>query len=372
MHILFDARTISLSSTRIAIYAKSIFEALIPTLEGNDLLTILITPAEKIVLPHTIPKMTLYRTTHPARSVAGLRQLKRIVKEIKPDLYWSLDPLIPAMNIRMPHIYAISDLYPCSHPEMLSYKERFLWWFYGKKQLIQARRIICCNKVLQMACRKRLGEKVSNKTLVIFHGVHESFRPHSSREIEALRQKHVLPEKYMLFLGADTPHKNLNTILHAFTAKNETSSIPLIIAGYHSDTPHRRHQVKEMELTDMVRFLGKVSHEELSVLYSGAWLVLHPSTIESFSQTIIQAMACGAPVLCSAVPENEELFGNAVIRLHPIDSTEWRHSMLTLTISTVLRERLSKHGIRQAARYTWQETARKTLACFKDIIGDHV
>lgn len=374
MHILFDARAAASVPMRMRIYAHALLELFPALLAPEDHVTVLVVAGQLSPMGEAFAgitdKVAYVSTRYAPRTMRGFYELQRVATEVKPDVYWSVDPLTPAMHLRVPHLFALTDLTIAITPEDFSRKDRFLWWFYGCNQLRQARRVVCPSHVMQAQCERILGAKVRNKISVVYQGVHQLYQRRGAQEVKNLRAHYRLPEKFLLFVGEDAPHKNLDTVLLALAGNDEISPMPLVVAGYGSDTPARRARVHELGLDRLVRFIGQVSREELPVLYSAAWLLLHPSTMESFSQTIVQGMACGVPVLCAASPENEELFGSAVMRIHPSDLLEWRRSLLTLMVSTVLRDRLITAGPELAAKYSWHETARRTLEICNEI-GRH-
>ncbi len=370
MHILFDARTINQDTLRVSHYAKWLCEALIPLLSDGGHLTIMMdasSPQETAKLPDCL---TLIQTHKPAQSWAGLRELQSIVQDCTPDIYWSTNPLILAWNIRVPHIYTVSDdLFSKDSSPFSSWLQKLQWKLYGKNQLLQARRLICSCQVLKDNLTRELGPKVKQKTKIVHPGVPALFREYPPNEIAPVREAYNLPEKYMLFVGEDRQDLHFETLLKALTATGDITSIPIVVAGINSNTPHRIKLVKDLDLRSMVRFIGDIDQHKLAALYSGAWLFLHPSTRGGFSHTILQAMACGAPVLGTVIAENEELFGSAIYSLHPVDPTEWRNAILTLTLSASLREKLHDKSLQKASTYTWQEAARQTLALFNEISG---
>ncbi len=370
MHIFFDARTIDASTKGLSLYARSLFEVFVTLLEETDTITILVRETAFIPPDHSHPQVEYLKTIHPARSLKGRRELLRAAALHHPNLYWSPDPLIPVNGLRPRRILTLHDLAAHARPELLTLRERLRWRWVGDPQIRRASRVICPTHVLRHACAAAFGNAVAKRSTVIYNGVHESFRPCSEAEVRPVRQRLLLPKKYFLFIGQDTPWRNFDTLLNALAAGDDSTAIPLIVAGAGSDTPARRKRVAELQLQDIVRFIGPVDDPDLPLLYSGAYATLHPATVEGFSQTILQSLACGTPVICSALPENQELFGNAVMQVHPTDRIEWQNALITLAVSAVLRDRLREQGLKRALDFTWRRTARQSLDLCRALCGE--
>lgn len=361
MHIFFDARTITTSTWGLSIYARALFEVFVTLLDEGERITILVRDVA-VIPPECLHDRVAYRQmVHPALSFKGWGELKRLTEAEKPDIYWSPDATIPAFGISSHLLLSLHDLGFFTNRNLLSLKEKIIWKLIRIPQIGFFDRIICTSNVLRKACAEYLGGRVESNCSVIYNGVQEVFRPYSAVETEKVREKYRLPQKFFLFVGQDCPYKNLETLLYALADSEDNTTVPLVVAGRDSDTPGRRKMVRDLGLRDMIHFIGNVDEDDLPSLYSAAYAVLHPSILEGFSQTIIQAQACGTPVICAALPENKEIFENSVVLVHPTDRVEWRTALITMVLSSVFRERLREQGLAHAAGFTWRKTARESL-----------
>jgi glycosyltransferase involved in cell wall biosynthesis len=159
-----------------------------------------------------------------------------------------------------------------------------------------------------------------------------------------------LPRRYLLYVGTDRPHKNLDRLISAVVRYRETAGdgIVLVVAG----PPQRR--VDPRADTAAVRFLGRVPDEDLPALYAGAQLFVTASAEEGFGFPVLEAMACGTPVACSDSPALVELTADAAVVFPPVDT-----GAIAAAIAEVLdrRSELARRGLARAGAYSPARTA---------------
>jgi glycosyltransferase involved in cell wall biosynthesis len=184
--------------------------------------------------------------------------------------------------------------------------------------------------------------------------------------LEAVRRAYGLPAGYVLFVGTLEPRKDLPTLLRAFASLGPAAKdICLAIAG----RPGWLHEpvyelARTLRLGDRVRFLGGVPAGDLPALYSGARLFVLPSLYEGFGMPVLEAMACGAPVVCADSSSLPEIAGGAALLFPPGDEAALAQAITRLLVDSGLRRQLAERGLVQAARFSWAETARRTLAVY--------
>ena len=186
------------------------------------------------------------------------------------------------------------------------------------------------------------------------------FYPRKSLEIKAVRESYRLPEKYLLFVGAGDPRKNLSVILPALAGSGLT--IPLAVVGWPGWS--------NIDYTDdRLVFLGYVPDDDLACLYSDALALVFPSVYEGFGLPILEAMACGCPVICSRTSSIPEVAADAAIYLEdPHDSISLAFLLKDLAESPALCDELSQKGRKQASHFSWEATARKTFEVFESLL----
>ena len=191
--------------------------------------------------------------------------------------------------------------------------------------------------------------------------------PQAEEAVEAVRRTYGLPERFLLYVGSDRPHKNVTTLLHALALMDPTASMPLALAGFDSNGSPLRREAEELDLGQRVLWLGRIPDADLPALYSAAHAFLFPSLVEGFGFPVLEAMACGTPVICSALGVHKEITGGAAKLVHPTDRQEWRRAIHAAIISLDWHDVYRGKGLTRAARFSWAEAARATLEIYRQL-----
>jgi glycosyltransferase involved in cell wall biosynthesis len=207
---------------------------------------------------------------------------------------------------------------------------------------------------------------------VVYHGVNPRFKPVRLAASQQIKDKYQLPDQYILAVGTIEPRKNLVVLLEAYhVLRQHNPDLQLVIAGkrgWHSEPFFERLQT--LGLTDQVKLLGFVPDEDLPALYNFAEAFAFPSIYEGFGLPVLEAMACGTPVVCSNTSSLPEVAGEAALLLAPTDTRGWSTALQQVLDNPALRADLRQRGLRQAAQFTWAETAQQTLALYRTV-GTH-
>ncbi len=200
---------------------------------------------------------------------------------------------------------------------------------------------------------------------VIYPGKDERFTPGRS----ALGGKYGIPGKYFLYIGTIEPRKNIETIIDAFAKVKRESALPhsLVIAGgkgWYYDSVFRNARVSGVE--DSIIFPGYIPEEDLPSLYRNAEAFVFPSLYEGFGLPVLEAMACGCPVIASNTSSIPEAAGDAAILIDPLDTYSIAASMKKVASDPGLREQLVNKGLERSRRFSWDNAAKKTLAALKN------
>ena len=187
--------------------------------------------------------------------------------------------------------------------------------------------------------------------------------------LDAVRHRYGLAAGYVLFVGTLEPRKDLPTLLRAFASLGPAAKgICLAIAGRPGWLYEQVHElVESLGLGDRVRFLGGVDAADLPALYTGARLFVLPSLYEGFGMPVLEAMACGAPVVCANTSSLPEIAGDAALLFPPGDEAALAQAITSLLVDSELSGRLRRRGFTQAARFSWDTTARQTLAVYSGL-----
>jgi len=207
---------------------------------------------------------------------------------------------------------------------------------------------------------------------VIPEGVNSKFKPLRTQDLNEIYLKYNLDENdtHILHVGEDSPRKNLKVILKAFKLlliDNKIKNLKLIkINGMDTKL------IKKMGLEDQVIVLENVLEEELPKFYNLADVFVFPSLYEGFGLPLIEAMACGLPIIASNVTSIPEIVGDAGILLYPQDFKGFYKSIYSVLTDESLRVNLSYNGVKRSKMFSWRTCAKDTLNVYKDISKDIV
>jgi glycosyltransferase involved in cell wall biosynthesis len=177
------------------------------------------------------------------------------------------------------------------------------------------------------------------------------------------------PEPYVLFVGADRPHKNLSRLVEAMARLGPTGP-RLMVAGPADDRgPGARRVAERLGLGDRARFLGWVSETRLAELYAGAVVVACPSLAEGFGFPVLEALAAGAPLAAADLPAHRELAGDAAAYFEPRSVEAMAATLAMLLADPVRRADQAARGRARAARFTWVASAEATLRVYRAVPG---
>jgi len=259
------------------------------------------------------------------------------------------------------------DRYPQYSRKLFGQRASF---YRGRRTVWRARKVIT---ISQHSARDiiALYGLPPERIAVIPCGVSDDFRPtRDPRAMEHLRRRIGLTaEKYILFIGGAGPRKNHATLVAAFARQAERlNSYALVLVG---DPVHRFGSYKSTAgtygLAAQVVCPGRVSFEDLRLLYSAADLFVFPSIYEGFGMPVLEAMACGSPVITSNTTSLPEVAGDAAILVNPLDAHELGEAMVRVLSDEKLREALKAKGFERVKQFTWERTARRTLEVYREL-----
>ena len=197
---------------------------------------------------------------------------------------------------------------------------------------------------------------------------------HGVRIAPRLRPARPVPFPYFLFVGTIEPRKNLGTLLDAWRILKGRNGARwthrLFVVGRHGwrCTP-AKEQAREKGVDADVIVLDYVRDEDLPDLYGAAEALVYPSLYEGFGFPPLEAMACGTPVIASNAPAIPEVVGDAAVLCDPRDAEGFAEAMLRVRDDAALRTDLSARGLARAGRFTWERTARETLALYRRLLA---
>ena len=238
--------------------------------------------------------------------------------------------LIPLSGRRAAHVLTISE--------------------YSRRQLIET---------------YRLSEE---KVTVTYLGVSPAFLPLHDEEVCKKTARFDLSGPCILGVGNVQPRKNLVRLIRAFAALRKTKSIPhqLVLVGKMAWKAEQvLEEIERLGIRDAVKITGYVTEEELVALYNRADLFVYPSLYEGFGLPIVEAMACGTPVVTSNVTCMPEIAGDAALLVDPLSEEEIGAAILRVIDDPALGAELTKKGLLRSKVFNWRSTAEQTVDIYR-------
>ncbi len=344
MHIAFDGTTLRPGRTGVGYYTEHLLRHAAAQASGDRLTVISNTPVETsqplpahvstLVAPSFLPRLIWMQTHAP-----------RILRDIKADVVHFTNGMVPLAS-PVPTVVTIHDmsltLYPAFHPR---------------------RRVLLNRPLVNLAAQRAdavitVSEAAKQDIVRIYglaparvHVVHEAAAPsfgviHDPFELRRVRERYGLAERFILYVGTIEPRKNLPTLIEAFAKRRVTGELPhqLVCAGpYGWLSDDIDAQIDRLRVRDAVRFTGYVPFADLPAIYNLAEMFVFPSVYEGFGLPVIEAMACGTPVVTGCVAALNEVAGDAAERVDPLEAVTLGDAIVGLASSRERREELHAH-----------------------------
>ncbi len=341
-------------------------------------------------------------TVSPWRRIAW-EQTRLAVESRRLHLLHGLAFATP-LTAACPTIVTVPDLSFLRFPEAFRPFQRAYLSLITRISTRRAARVIAISESTRQDVIALCGV-APERVVVVPVGVTEAFCPAPPGQVAEFRRRKGLPERFILYLGTLEPRKNLARLIEAFGMWRRPPSIPpargeeararsetgpssamegsgrsltepgvgvkLVIAGakgwYYEQIFSR---VRELGLDDDVIFPGFVPGDELPWWYRAAELFVYPSLFEGFGLPVLEALACGTPVVTSQASSLPEVAGDAALLAPPDDTGALAAAIGRVLGDPALRAQLRTAGPHQAARFSWQRTAAETIAVYRSVLDD--
>ena len=191
-----------------------------------------------------------------------------------------------------------------------------------------------------------------------------------STELKRVKEKYHLPDQFFFFLGNTDPKKNTKGTLKAYSDFLKQTGLPikLVMLDYdRSELEKLLDEIGDNQLISNIILTGYVVNTDLPAIYSMCELFLYPSLRESFGIPMLEAMACGSPVITSNTSSMPEVAGDAAMIIDPYKPEEMTAAMIQLIKDKKLCQNLKEKGYTQAAKFSWKAMAYAVLDIYKNI-----
>jgi glycosyltransferase involved in cell wall biosynthesis len=308
-------------------------------------------------------------TTFPVSAPLSRGAVKHFTAQMMASLY-SFQPGLEKVVI------TVHDIVPYmtrDDPEQNVLKHFYDRWMDDRSMnnLRRADRLICISRCTANMLVEKLGCS-PEKIRVIPNGLdHGLFHPVTVLP-DFWEKFQLSPQyRYLLYVGSENPRKNLPRLIQAFAKlKKKIDQVKLIKIGtpeYFVEYRKLQEQIQSAGLSEDVLFISHTSQDDLIRFYSIADAFVFPSLYEGFGLPPLEAMACGAPVICSNASSLPEVVGDAALLVDPYDVDRWAEAMARVLEDESLRQRLKTLSLVRAAEFTWERAIRETVAVYHEV-----
>lgn len=368
MKIAFDLRRVN--NPGIGRYMKCLAEAVLAQAPEHEYL-LLLPPGGEDAVVATGENISRGFPASPCYSIREQFELPSLLRFHKVDVLHTPHFNLPLHRV-CPTVVTIHDVIYLACPEDLPSRMGRLYYQGMMKAAVRlADRILTDSEFSRTDIIRRLrcdGDRIQ----IVYPGVQANFRPIvDTQKIEEVRSRYGIVNEFILYTGIYKPRKNHAALLEAFrllpTRGVETS---LVIAGPLGDGARELRQLAvELGIAEDVMLPGFVSDDDLPALYSAARVYACPSLYEGFGFTVLEAMACGTPVVCSPSASLPEVAGEAAFYADPRQPQEFAAALEQVFFNESLRARLIDAGFANLQRFSWDKAAAQALDIYRSAAG---
>ena len=284
------------------------------------------------------------------------------------DLFHSPHYTLPS-GLRRHSVVSIHDLIHLRFPQYFSTAQRA----YARFMLGHASRH--AGAVITSSGNTRadlidLFNIAEERVKVVHLGISEKFRPIEKEHVERFRKEYALAAPFLLFVGNVKPHKNLATLLLAFSrVQPRYPDLRLVFVGGKCLQDQALADLAgQLGITEFIRDLGRIKEDDVLRAYNAAEMLVFPSLYEGFGFPVVEAMACGTPTVVSTGGSLLEVAGDASLLCDPSAPDSFVEAIEILLTDSGRRASLVKRGIERAKRFSWHETAAQTLKVYQEVL----
>ncbi|MBN1310540.1 MAG: glycosyltransferase family 4 protein [Anaerolineae bacterium] len=318
-------------------------------------------------LPPGVPVRTIRLGYKPWRMAVWLGQLAGVgFNPLVGDasLYHATEHLLMPLR-HIPTVLTVHDLIYHLFPQ---HHKRLNYWYLNAAMPLFVRR---AGHIITISeCAKedliRLYDVPPEKVSVIYEAAAPHFRPQSAEQVGEVSARYRLPERYLLAVGTIEPRKNLARLVEALAIlRRDDPDLALVVVGAKGWLYEGFFEaIEQHEQQQAVILPGYIPDDDLPAVYAGAAAAVTASLYEGFGLPVLEAMACGAPVACSATSSLGEIAGDAAMTFDPENAEIIAWVLRRLLSDVALSEALRRKGFVRATEFSWERAARETWAVY--------
>jgi glycosyltransferase involved in cell wall biosynthesis len=372
LHIAIDARRIR--DFGIGTYIRSLVHAL-SNIDHENRYT-LISGAGDVRTLAGLPE-NFQAAVYSRRDNTGLDHIAfpLFLHGIAPDLVHIPLNRIPLLLMR-PYVVTIHDMANLLYEEGRSGLRMQLRRYRFRRGLVRARCVIAVSEATKRDAQNLMGvgpERIRRVYNAPDPGFYDR-GAHSPGDHQRILERYQIQHPFLLYAGNVRRHKNIARLVEAFAVlRGQLAEHPIykdlrlvLIGDTISQYPAVRQAVMKSRMEPLVRFLGFVPFETLRCFYESAAAFVFPSRYEGFGLPPLEAMACGTPVVTSNVSSLPEVVGDAAVLVNPENVFDIARGIREVLLDQPMREELIRRGHAQAARFSWERTAREVLEIYRE------
>ncbi len=358
MRIAFDGTVLHGRKSGVGYYTEELLKALVAQNHDDEFVVFSHQPLSRSPFSSN-GNLKFANSVHcPARVFYLHALLPGVLDKLRPDLCHYTNFLAPVMDDR-PYVVTIHDM----GLETLSDAHPLVKRLYTRRLVPHTAR---------KATLIVTNSEYSKWEIVRYLGIPEDrirVTPLAASSEFVPQRRDCVTQPYFLYVGNIEPRKNLERLIEAF-ARVPDKQHQLLIAGnrwYQGSAPVQK--AKSLGLNGRVKFLGYVPREDLQGLYSNATAFVYPSLLEGFGLPVVEAMACGTPVITSNNSSMQEVAGQAAVLVDPRSVNAIAEALTNLAESSALRDELSGKGLQRASEFSWAKTAELTMEVYREALS---
>lgn len=306
----------------------------------------------------------------PGLLTVGQFAVARLARRLGLDVVHDPTGAMPLFLTGSARVVTIHDAVPYVYPRTSSRLDWLIYRLWLPFAIRRANQVITDSR---QSCEDIMANLPvqSDKIVVIPLAADGRFRPMEPAEVAPILREYGVDGPYILYVGSLTARKNLPRLVEAYARLRRWSERwKLVVAGVRKwKSAPIFDAVQRLGLESHLHFTGYVADEDLPALYNGADLFAFPSLYEGFGLPVLEAMACGTPVVTSDTSSLPEVAGDAALQVDPYNVEAMADAMRRMLEDGDLAQELRERGLARAAQFSWERTARETVKVYEQVLG---
>lgn len=348
------------------VYAENVVEGILERDKKNKYLLIY-NDKESLGKYSKYPNATEIVIRMPTKLLWDQFAIPLLVKREKLDLIFNPKFTVPLFS-GCKTVFAIHGMEWYIYPEVYNWYDiiyvKIALPFYCRK----ADAIVAVSKLVKSDIINYIGI-YKDKIKTIYEAANKIFRPLRDQDtLIAIKEKYNLPDRFILYVGGIFPSKNFGGLVKAFYNLKKKGSYKLVVVGSKRWKFEKDFKlINELDLNDDIHFTGRIPQIDLPAFYNLAEIFVFPSLYEGFGIPVLEAMACGCPVIASKTGALPEIAGDAAAFIDPYDIKEMSDTMNKVLTNENFRQELIEKGYKQVKNFSWDKCATEIIEVFREL-----